>query len=108
MEALHSDANDAFNSSRNIEKVLDKILELRQSGKPDGPLEVGISLLHPVQPMLAMACKSVDMAFQKCTNGMYSGEIMKLGFCVSITPFFNYANLILCTFKDTIMAKLSW
>ena len=73
LEALHKDAHDAFNSSRNIEKVLDKISELRQSGKPNGPLEVGVTLLHPVQPMLAMACKSVDMAFQKCPNGMYSG-----------------------------------
>ncbi len=38
----------------------------------DGPLEVGCALMHPVQPMLAMACKSVDMAFQKCPNGMYA------------------------------------
>ena len=73
LEALHKDAYEAFNSFRNIEKVMDKILELRKSGKPDGPLEVGSSLLQPVQPMLAMACKSVDMAFQKCPNGMYSG-----------------------------------
>ncbi len=38
----------------------------------DGPLDVGCSLMHPVQPMLAMACKSVDMAFEKCPNGMYA------------------------------------
>jgi DNA ligase-3 len=74
LEALHKDANDAFNSFRNIEKVVDKIIELRQSGRPDGSLDVGVSLMHPVQPMLAMACKSVDMAFQKCPNGLYSGN----------------------------------
>ena len=28
--------------------------------------------MQPVQPMLAQACKSIDMAFQKCPNGMYS------------------------------------
>ena len=28
--------------------------------------------MTPVQPMLAQACKSVDMAFDKCPNGMYS------------------------------------
>ena len=28
--------------------------------------------MTPVQPMLAQACKSVDMAFEKCPNGMYS------------------------------------
>ncbi len=38
----------------------------------DGPLEVGCALMHPVQPMLAAPCKSVDMAFDKCPNGMYS------------------------------------
>ena len=38
----------------------------------DASLDVGASLMHPVQPMLAMACKSVDMAFKKCPNGMYS------------------------------------
>ena len=28
--------------------------------------------MHPVQPMLAMACKSIDMAFNRCPNGMYA------------------------------------
>ena len=72
LDGLHKDAYEAFNSTRNIMKVLDKVLELRKNGTPNGPLEVGISLMHPVQPMLAMACKSVDMAFNKCPNGMYS------------------------------------
>lgn len=72
LDALHKDAHEAFNSSRNIESVLDRILELRQSGTPNGKLEVGASLMTPVQPMLALACKSVEMAFEKCPNGMYS------------------------------------
>ena len=91
LDGLHKDAYDAFNSSRNIVGVLDRVLELRAKGTPskvnrfflfeiiesmsfisDAPLDVGASLMHPVQPMLAMACKSVDMAFQKCPNGMYS------------------------------------
>ena len=33
---------------------------------------VGAALMTPVQPMLAAACKSVDMAFDKCPNGMFS------------------------------------
>lgn len=37
-----------------------------------GRLDVGARIMHPVQPMLAMACKSVDMAFAKCPNGMFS------------------------------------
>ena len=72
LEALHPDANDAFNSSRNIDKVIEKILELRNAGTPHGKLEIGASLMQPVQPMLAAPCKSVDMAFQKCPNGIFS------------------------------------
>lgn len=72
LEALHKDAHEAFNSSRQIEKVISRIIELRESGTPNGPLDVGAALMSPVQPMLAMACKSVDMAFDKCPNGMFS------------------------------------
>ena len=72
LEGLHPDAYEAFNSTRNITSVLDKLLELRKSGNPGGTLEVGIRLMNPVQPMLAQACKSVDMAFNKCPNGMFS------------------------------------
>lgn len=72
LEALHKDAHEAFNSSRQIEKVIDRIIQLRENGNPNGPLDVGASLMTPVQPMLAMACKSVDMAFEKCPNGMFS------------------------------------
>ena len=52
--------------------MVTKIIELRENGTPNGPLDVGATLMTPVQPMLAMACKSVDMAFEKCPNGMYS------------------------------------
>ena len=72
LEALHKDAHEAFNSSRKIDTVLDKILELREAGTPNGPLDVGAALMTPVQPMLAQACKSVNMAFDKCPNGMFS------------------------------------
>ena len=54
LDGLHKDAYEAFNSSRNLPKVLDKVEELREKGKPDGALDVGVTLMHPVQPMLAM------------------------------------------------------
>lgn len=38
LEALHKDAYEAFNSSRNIERVIEKVLKLWTSGKPDGAL----------------------------------------------------------------------
>jgi len=72
LEALHPEANDAFNSSRNIDKVVQAILQLRKTGNRHGKLEVGASLMQAVQPMLASPCKSIDMAFQKCPNGIYS------------------------------------
>ena len=34
--------------------MLDKVEELREKGTPDGTLDVGVTLMHPVQPMLAM------------------------------------------------------
>ena len=54
LDGLHKDAYEAFNSSRNLPKVLDRVEELREKGKPDGALDVGVTLMHPVQPMLAM------------------------------------------------------
>jgi len=72
LDALHPDAHDAFNSSRNIDKVLDKVIELQNIGDTTGKLEIGATLMQPVQPMLAAPCKSVDMAFKKCPNGIYS------------------------------------
>ena len=72
LDALHKDANEAFNSSRQIDKVITRIVELREAGTPNGSLDVGAALMTPVQPMLAMACKSVDMAFEKCPNGWYT------------------------------------
>ena len=72
LEALHPDAHDTFNSSRNIDRVIEKVVELRKTGKPQGKLDIGASLMQPVQPMLAAACKSVDIAFQKCSNGIFS------------------------------------
>ena len=72
LDGVHPDAYEAFNSSRNIEAVIDKVLEVRASSNPKARLVLGISLLQPVQPMLAQACKSVDMAFDKCPNGLYS------------------------------------
>ena len=57
LDALHKDANEAFNSSRQIDFVITKIVELRESGNPDGPLPVTLTLMSPIQPMLAQACK---------------------------------------------------
>ena len=71
LESLHKEAYEAFNASRNIEGVIAQILEHRKQGKV-GSLEVGATLMQPIQPMLAAPCKSVEMAFAKCKNGIFS------------------------------------
>ena len=48
------------------------MLEVRSSGNSKATISVDISSLQPVQPMLAQACKSVNQAFAKCPNGVYS------------------------------------
>ena len=72
LDGVHKEAYETFNTTRNIVAVLDKVLEVRASGTTGGVLELGASLMQPVQPMLAQPCKSIDMAFQKCPNGVYS------------------------------------
>lgn len=72
LDGVHHDAYDTFNSTRNITAVIDKVIELKEQGNTKASLDLGASLMQPVQPMLAQPCKSVDMAFQKCPNGIYS------------------------------------
>lgn len=71
LEALHSSAYEAFQASRNIDDVVDRILEMRTNSSVEG-FHVKASLMTPVLPMLAEACRSVDYAFKKCPNGMYA------------------------------------
>ena len=72
LEGVHHDAYESFNSTRNITAVIDRVIELREVGDSKSPLNLGASLLVPVQPMLASACKSVEIAFKKCPNGIFS------------------------------------
>ncbi|XP_076757247.1 DNA ligase 3 [Xylocopa sonorina] len=85
--AVHDDAYEAFQTSRDLDSVLERCLQgSTKIEKPTtflpGPstnIKATISLMTPVLPMLAEACKSVEMAMQKCPNGMqaevkYDGE----------------------------------
>nr|XP_037286596.1 DNA ligase 3-like [Rhipicephalus microplus] len=64
LEALHPDAYQAFQASRNLEDVV-------RTSK-EGNVSVSASLMTPMIPMLAEPCGSVDDAFIKCPNGMYA------------------------------------
>ena len=72
LDGVHYDAYESFNSTRNITAVLDRVLELREKKDTKSALNLGASLLVPVQPMLASPCKSIEMAFKKCPNGIFS------------------------------------
>ncbi|XP_069470992.1 DNA ligase 3 isoform X2 [Ambystoma mexicanum] len=76
LDALDPNAYDAFKASRNLHDVVERVLRNQQeSEKVPGMkrmLSVQATLMTPVQPMLAEACKSVAHAMKKCPNGMYS------------------------------------
>ncbi|XP_042220055.1 DNA ligase 3-like isoform X2 [Homarus americanus] len=72
LEAIHPDAYEAFQTTRNIDNVIDQILEAGSSGVN---LKMKAQVMTPVLPMLAEACKSVDYAFKKCPSGAMFAEI---------------------------------
>ncbi|CAL8398727.1 unnamed protein product [Boreogadus saida] len=76
LDAVDPNAYDAFKASRNLGDVVERVLRNQQdASNGSGPrklLTVEASLMTPVQPMLAEACKSIEMAMKKCPNGMYS------------------------------------
>ncbi|XP_041864197.1 DNA ligase 3 [Melanotaenia boesemani] len=76
LDAVDPNAYDAFKASRNLGDVIERVLRNQQeASNGSGPrklLAVEASLMTPVQPMLAEACKSVEYAMKKCPNGMYS------------------------------------
>ncbi|KAM6911129.1 DNA ligase 3 isoform 1-T2 [Lycodopsis pacificus] len=76
LDAVDPNAYDAFKASRNLGDVVERVLRNQQDASSgSGPrklLTVEASLMTPVQPMLAEACKSIEYAMKKCPNGMYS------------------------------------
>ena len=86
LAAVHDDAYKAFQTSRDLDSVVErcwrgswKFDKPSSSPGPSSNVEITLSLMTPVLPMLAEACKSVEMAMKKCPNGMlaevkYDGE----------------------------------
>ncbi|NXA35384.1 DNLI3 ligase, partial [Eudromia elegans] len=76
LDALDPNAYEAFKASRNLHDVVERVLKNHQEAeKMPGlkrTLSVQASLMTPVQPMLAEACKSIEYAMKKCPNGMYA------------------------------------
>lgn len=76
LEGVHPDAYNVFQTSRDLNMVIDRILSESSGVKHKDIIQKGVSakltLMTPVLPMLAEACKSVEMAMKKCPNGMFS------------------------------------
>ncbi|XP_053563410.1 DNA ligase 3 isoform X2 [Bombina bombina] len=73
LDALDPNAYDAFKASRNLGDVVERVLRNQQQAPGmKRTLSVTASLMTPVQPMLAEACKSIAYAMKKCPNGMYA------------------------------------
>ncbi|CAH1404442.1 unnamed protein product [Nezara viridula] len=74
LDAVHEDAYEAFQASRDINAILEKVGKASVAGKKGQKqnLTVNIAPMVPVLPMLAQPCKSSEEALQKCPNGMYS------------------------------------
>ncbi|CAI9162631.1 unnamed protein product [Rangifer tarandus platyrhynchus] len=76
LDALDPNAYEAFKASRNLQDVVERVLRNEQEVEKEPgqrrALRVQASLMTPVQPMLAEACKSIEYAMKKCPNGMFS------------------------------------
>lgn len=72
LDAVHNEAYEAFQTTRNIDAVMDQIILSKTTGET---LKMKAQVMTPVLPMLAEACKSVDYAFKKCPSGVMYSEI---------------------------------
>lgn len=76
LEGVHPDAYSAFQTSRDLNMVLDRIITKGSTVKHKDAIQTSfratLSLMTPILPMLAEVCKSVEMAMKKCPNGMFS------------------------------------
>uniref|UniRef100_A0A8C4NA28 DNA ligase n=1 Tax=Eptatretus burgeri TaxID=7764 RepID=A0A8C4NA28_EPTBU len=76
LDGLDINAYEAFKASRDLRDVVDRVLSnwkvSQETTGASSSLTVSATLMIPVQPMLAEACKSVEYAMKKCPNGMYS------------------------------------
>ncbi|KAJ7388204.1 DNA ligase 3 [Desmophyllum pertusum] len=78
LDALDPNAYEAFQASNNLSDVVQRCLEKKgtktSSALPgmSKKLSIRASLMTPVKPMLAEACKSFSHAVKKCPSGMYA------------------------------------
>ncbi|XP_020612106.1 DNA ligase 3-like isoform X2 [Orbicella faveolata] len=77
LDALDPNAYEAFQASNNLSDVVQRCLQKKEAKASVLPgmskkLSIRASLMTPVKPMLAEACKSFSQALKKCPSGMYA------------------------------------
>ncbi|XP_042897129.1 DNA ligase 3 [Parasteatoda tepidariorum] len=83
LESIHPDAYAAFQASRNLKDIINRSVKQNSGTGSQKDLVIQSSLMTPVLPMLAMACKSYEDVFKRCPNGFfveikYDGERVQL------------------------------
>ncbi|CAJ0920049.1 unnamed protein product, partial [Mesorhabditis belari] len=81
-DGFHPNAYEAFQSCRDLADIVKRVETGAISGEKSS-LAVNITLGTPILPMLAEACKSVEFAMKRCSNGMlaeikYDGERVQI------------------------------
>ncbi|GFT25464.1 DNA ligase 3, partial [Nephila pilipes] len=71
LEAIHPSAYEAFQASRNLEDIVKRCKKAGKKGNLDDHLDAKSTLMTPVLPMLAMACKDLELPFKKYPEGFY-------------------------------------
>ncbi|KAI8516930.1 DNA ligase 3 [Branchiostoma belcheri] len=66
LEGLDPNAYPAFQASRNLADVVERVVANGSAPGMKKSLSIKANLMTPVLPMLAEACKSVEMAMRKC------------------------------------------
>ncbi|PRD34334.1 UNVERIFIED_CONTAM: DNA ligase 3 [Trichonephila clavipes] len=71
LEAIHPSAYEAFQASRNLEDIIKRCKKAGKKGSLEDHLDAKTTLMTPVLPMLAMACKDLEVPFKKYPDGFY-------------------------------------
>ncbi|VVC27205.1 Nucleic acid-binding, OB-fold,BRCT domain,DNA ligase 3, BRCT domain,DNA ligase, ATP-dependent,DNA [Cinara cedri] len=95
--AIHPDAYEAYQTSHNLKSVIEKACSCDSSkiiSNTNSKINIKLSLLTPILPMLAEPCKNLDGVFKKCLTGIYSeikydGERVQLHKCEKEFKFFS-------------------
>ncbi|XP_068246196.1 DNA ligase 3 [Palaemon carinicauda] len=104
LDAVHPDAYEAFQTTRNIDAVLDQVIKVKATG---GSLKFTAEVMTPVLPMLAEACKSVDYAFKKCPSSAMYAEIKYDGERVQVHKKGNKFKYYSRSLKEVMPHKVS-